>query len=108
MNTNVELINEIENCIIDRNFIAGENKAAQAIKQNPNSPVPQNLMGIILEKENKHVQAIKYFRAAYALDPTYIPARFNMEQYGIFFPMKDPAYSEEACTVRFPNYRICE
>ena len=50
--------------------------------QNPHSAIPHNLMGILMEKENNHVLAMKHFRAAYALDPTYIPARYNMEQYG--------------------------
>lgn len=100
MNTNIELIDEIKNCIGQHNYSVGELKAAQAMKQDPDSPIPHNLMGIILEKENKHVQAMKHFRAAYALDATYIPARFNMEQYGAFFPMKDPAFSEEECVVR--------
>ena len=48
----------------------------------PDSPVPHNLMGILLESRQEHVRAMKHFRAAYALDPTYIPARYNMDQYG--------------------------
>ena len=48
--------------------------------ENPHCAIPHNLMGILLEKEANHVLAMKHFRAAYALDPTYIPARYNMEQ----------------------------
>ena len=108
MNKNMELISEIKSCIDEGKYRDGERMAAQAMKNNPNSPVPHNLMGIILEKENKHVQAMKHFRAAYALDPTYIPARFNMEQYGTFFPMSNPAYSEEECVVRFQHDSCCD
>ena len=50
----------------------------------PHAPEPHNLMGIILENENDHIGAMKHFRAAWALDPTYLPARFNMEQYAGF------------------------
>ena len=68
--------------------------------QNPHSEIPHNLMGILMEKENNHVQAMKHFRAAYALDPTYIPARYNMEQYGNMYPFGRCAYTEEDCPVQ--------
>ena len=46
------------------------------------------------------VLAMKHFRAAYALDPTYIPARYNMEQYGNMCPSGRCAYTEEDCPVQ--------
>ena len=54
--------------------------------ENPHCAIPHNLMGILLEKESNHVLAMKHFRAAYALDPTYVPARYNMEQYAQMYP----------------------
>ena len=39
-----------------------------AMLRNPHSAIPHNLMGILMEKENNHVLAMKHFRAAYALD----------------------------------------
>lgn len=64
----------------------------------PHAPQPHNFMGIILEKENCHIEAMKHFRAAWALDPTYMPARYNMNQYmditAHFHPI---AYEEEDC-----------
>lgn len=64
----------------------------------PHEAQPHNLMGIIMERENDHVQAMKHFRAAWALDPTFVPARINMERYGSFsFTMPSPAYDEADC-----------
>ena len=55
-------------------------------------------MGIVLEKENEHVEAMKHFRAAWALDPTYLPARVNMEQYAGFSTVgRIDAYDESDC-----------
>lgn len=47
----------------------------------PHSPIPHNLMGIILEYEGEHANAMKHFRAAFDLDPTYRPAKENMNSY---------------------------
>lgn len=56
-------------------LVKAEEVAAKAMGEYPHSPEPHNLMGIVLEKENEHVEAMKHFRAAWALDPTYLPAR---------------------------------
>jgi len=65
------------------------------IIQKPESPVLHNLMGVILEKECRHVQAMKCFKNAYDLDQGYEPARYNLERYGIFCPIKNCMYSVE-------------
>ena len=77
-----------------------ENKIKEAMFQDPHSAIPHNLMGILMEKEKNHVQAMKHFRAAYALDPTYIPARYNMEQYGSMNFTVECAYSEKDCQIQ--------
>lgn len=48
----------------------------------PHAPQTHNLMGIILEKKEEHAAAMKHFRAALALDPTYYPAKHNLDMYG--------------------------
>lgn len=63
----------------------------------PDSPIPHNLMGILMEKEEKHVKAMKHFRASYALDPTFIPTRINMDLYSSFSRNRECAYTEEDC-----------
>ena len=77
----------------------------------PHDAQPHNLMGIIAESRNDHVQAMKHFRAAWALDPTYRPARINMERYGSFSgQMPRPVYDETECAPdpaeSRPAYRI--
>lgn len=52
-----------------------------AMYLHPDAPEPHNLMGILLEKQSDHVGAMKHFRAALDLDPTYLPAKRNMMDY---------------------------
>lgn len=63
----------------------------------PHAPEPHNLIGILLEKKGDHLTAMKHFRAAWALDPTYIPARQNLDCYGTFFSSGKCAYDESDC-----------
>ena len=68
-----------------------------AMREHPHAPEPHNLLGILLEKEGDHLTAMKHFRAAWALDPTYIPARYNLDRYGSFFAIGQSAFSEADC-----------
>ena len=74
----------------------------EAMGKFPNAPEPHNLLGIVLEKEGNHADAMKHFRAAYALDPTYIPARQNLETYGTFYACGKCAFDESDCPEAFP------
>ncbi|MGI6109166.1 MAG: hypothetical protein ACOYB8_04895 [Eubacteriaceae bacterium] len=75
-----------------------EKIAAAAVISNPSEPQPHNLMGIILEHAGDHHQAMIHFRAAWSLDPTYVPARFNIRQYGCYFCNHHiDAYTEQDC-----------
>lgn len=66
----------------------------KAMRRYPDAPHPHNLLGILLEKKGDHVTAMKHFRAAWALDPTYLPARQNLETYGTFYSYGTCAYDE--------------
>lgn len=57
----------------------------QAMEAHPHAPEPHNLLGIVLERMGDHLGAMKHFRAAWALDPTYLPASHNLNTYGTFF-----------------------
>ena len=97
--------------VAQRHFSEAEDEAAQAMTAAPHDAQPHNLMGIIAESRNDHVQAMKHFRAAWALDPTYRPARINMERYGSFSgQMPRPVYDETECAPSSaenrPAYRI--
>ena len=84
--------------VAQRHFSEAEDEAAQAMAAAPHDAQPHNLMGIIAESRNDHVKAMKHFRAAWALDPTYRPARINMERYGSFSgQMPRPVYDETEC-----------
>ena len=84
--------------VAQRHFSEAEDEAAQAMAAAPHDAQPHNLMGIIAESRNDHVQAMKHFRAAWALNPTYRPARINMERYGSFSGrMPRPVYDETEC-----------
>lgn len=69
----------------------------ETMKKYPHAPHPHNLLGMLLENEGKHLLAMKHFRAAWALDPTYLPARYNLEVYGTFFIAKQGVYDESEC-----------
>ena len=97
--------------VAQRHFSEAEDEAAHAMAAAPHDAQPHNLMGIIAESRNDHVQAMKHFRAAWALDPTYRPARINMERYGSFSgQMTRPVYDETECAPSSaqsrPAYRI--
>ncbi len=63
----------------------------------PHAPEPHNLFGMLLEKEGEHVLAMKHFRVAWALDPTYLPARYNMDVFGTIFTKGKGAFDESDC-----------
>lgn len=76
-----------------------ESLIRSAMGKYPHAPQPHNLIGILLEKKGDHLTAMKHFRAAWALDPTYIPTRQNLDCYGTFFSSGKCAYDESDCKV---------
>jgi len=90
-------------CVTVREYI-GQGKYNECMRliievmgKYPHDPEPHNLFGILLEKEGDHITAMKHFRAALALDLTYIPARCNLDRYGSVFPAGQIAYDETDC-----------
>lgn len=69
-------------------------RVAAAMGRYPHAPQPHNLLGLLLERQHDHPMAMRHFRAAWALDPTYLPARQNLECYGTFFSCGRCAYDE--------------
>lgn len=66
----------------------------RAMERHPHAPQPHNLLGIILEKTGDHAAAMRHFRAAWALDPTYLPADHNLNTYGTFYSKGSCAFDE--------------
>ena len=89
--------------IMQRKYVQCQKEIETAMAENPHGAIPHNLMGILMEKESNHVLAMKHFRAADALDPTYIPARYNMEQYGQMCPTGTFAFTDEDCPYLVKN-----
>lgn len=55
-----------------------------AMSRYPHAAQPHNLMGILEVTLGNHALAMNHFRAAWSLDPTYMPARRNLENLGTF------------------------
>lgn len=87
----------VKKCVGLREFDKCYDEVCAAMAKYPDLPNPHNLLGIILEKKGRHPDAMRHFRAAWALDPTYLPARYNLEVYGTFFSTGDCAYNIEDC-----------
>lgn len=92
-----EFSKEIKNLSEAGSYEKAKELICMKMAQYPDAAEPHNLYGIILEKERDGVGAMKHFRAAWALDPTYIPARQNMERFGSFTPTVPEAYNEDDC-----------
>ena len=92
-----DLIAKAKEMIEHREFDPCEALLATAMFQNPHSAVPHNLMVLLLEKKRKHEDAMKHFRAANALDPTYAPARWNLEGFAEFYKTRADAYFASNC-----------
>lgn len=93
------LCETIKRLIAHREFASAEKSIAAAMSTNPHDAEPHNLMGILLEHENKHCAAMKHFRAAWALEPNFRQAQINMDNYGGFDGGRffDDAYDENDC-----------
>lgn len=78
----------------------------KALNENPDSPEPQNLLGIWHEYKGNNDMARKHYRAAYALDPSYKPASRNLERLCVFFEKQSPAidFGENIQTGKVKGY----
>jgi Tfp pilus assembly protein PilF len=65
----------------------------------PHAPQPHNLLGILLEARGEGALAMKHYRAAWALDPTYLPVRRNLDNCATFAKRGRPAYDDSDCAL---------
>ena len=75
--SHVELIRR---CMNERHFEAAAEHARQAIGADPSRPEAFNLLGVLYELTNNHEEAMKQYRVAVDLDPTYQPAWQNLSR----------------------------
>ena len=73
--------------------------AAQAIGKHPDSAIPQNVFGVVCAAQGNTALALRHFRAAWALDSTYLPARCNLDHCGDFFFGHHYAMDESECVM---------
>lgn len=66
--------------ISDRNFSKAREAARNAIAADPERPEAYNLLGALLEIKGDWLNAQKYYRAALDMDPTFRPAKTNLER----------------------------
>jgi len=67
-------------CIQERRFPSAEEHVRKAIGLDASRAEAFNLLGALQELRGDGLGAAKSYRAAYALDPTYKPARINLER----------------------------
>ena len=75
----LQLCERVKRAVESGEFEKAQRDVLAVMGEYPESPIPHNLLGAILEKENKHAAAMRHFRAAYALDPSYRPAKQNLD-----------------------------
>jgi len=88
------LCNSIKKLVNEGDLVTCEKRIADAMSKYPHAPQPHNLMGVLYETKNDHVSAMKHFRAAWSLDPTYAPARHNLDNFASFYGKKKFIYDE--------------
>jgi DNA-binding response OmpR family regulator len=67
-------------CVGDRHFAAAVEHVRKAISLDPGRPEGFNLLGALMEIQHNVLEAQKYYRAALDLDPTYKPAKDNLNR----------------------------
>ena len=76
----VSIIELAHKCINERYFDSALEHLRRAVYFDPSRPEAFNLMGAVLEIRRDLNEARKHYRAALSLDPTYVPARKNLER----------------------------
>ncbi len=75
-----DILNLAKGEINKKNFIEAIELLKKATSTDSEKPEPFNLMGIIYELKNQQAKAMKMYRAALALDPSYRPATDNLQR----------------------------
>lgn len=78
------LIDQAIDNINNSRFAEAEQYIKTAMALNMTAPQPHNLFGILLEYKGDRLRAMKHYRAATDLDPTYMPAKNNLYRIGQF------------------------
>ena len=93
------LCNVVRELIRKGDYAECEKLVADAMGKYPHAPQPHNLMGVLFEMKDDHAAAMKHFRAAWVLDPTYLPARHNLNLFASFNKIGKYAFDESDCSI---------
>ncbi|OGQ91566.1 MAG: response regulator receiver protein, partial [Deltaproteobacteria bacterium RIFOXYC2_FULL_48_10] len=74
------LIELAKRYISDQNFATARETARKAIAADPAQPEAYNLLGALLEMDHRRLEALKFYRAALDIDPTFKPAGANLDR----------------------------
>ncbi|MGM0411319.1 MAG: tetratricopeptide repeat protein, partial [Bacillota bacterium] len=77
-----EFVNMAKGEINKHNYDRAVELLKKATSIDPEKPEPFNLLGIIYEMRNNQPEAMKMYRTALSLDPTYTPANENLDRAG--------------------------
>lgn len=66
--------------ISDKQFSLAQETVRRAMSTDPSQPESYNLLGALLEIKGDYLEALKFYRAALDIDPTYTPARENLDR----------------------------
>jgi DNA-binding response OmpR family regulator len=66
--------------VADGSFGLARETVQKAIAVDPTQPEAYNLLGAVLEIHNERLEALKFYRAALDIDPTYKPAWTNLDR----------------------------
>ena len=75
-----ELIELARQCARQKDFDQARKLIGEAMKQAPERPESLTLLGLITEYLGDRLEALKLYRTALGLDPTYQPADVNLER----------------------------
>ena len=93
----LELCDKVKDLMLLKQYDTCNSLICHAMMEYPSALHPHTLLGILLEKTGNHASAMKHFRAAQALDPTYGPATQNLTSYGTFYSQGGAAFNEQDC-----------
>lgn len=75
-----DLLELAKKCINEKKFGSAQEHIRRAIAVDSSKPEAFNLLGALTEMDGEWLEALKQYRAALALDPTYKPADKNVER----------------------------
>ncbi|WP_129595897.1 response regulator [Anaerophilus nitritogenes] len=75
-----DVIAYAKKCILEGSYSKAEEFLKKSIAINIDAPEPHNLLGILSEYRRKIQKAQMHYRAALALDPTYVAAEKNLQR----------------------------